>query len=152
MPHCICWLFQGQPVSQAQAGRLMKSQVWTGVYTVILVEGQDMPDCGQGDIYVRFRLGDQRVRSKVSSSLSPFIFLLLLLSLFPVLITSSRLFLCFYTSILFFSQYLIKPFPPPLPPAILFLVVHIPRFRYSVRSTHLPPPLSDGFSQASLLW
>ncbi|KAK7160158.1 hypothetical protein R3I93_007961 [Phoxinus phoxinus] len=55
---------KGQPVSQAQAGRLMKSQVWTGVYTVILVEGQDMPDCGQGDVYVRFRLGDQRVRSK----------------------------------------------------------------------------------------
>ncbi|XDV28760.1 hypothetical protein PO909_031975 [Leuciscus waleckii] len=55
---------KGQPVSQAQAGRLMKSQVWTGVYTVILVEGQDMPDCGHGDIYVRFRLGDQRVRSK----------------------------------------------------------------------------------------
>jgi hypothetical protein len=69
MPYCICWLFQGQ-----QAGRLMKNQVWTGVYTVILVEGQDMPDCGQGDIYVRFRLGDQRVRSKVSSSLSCFLF------------------------------------------------------------------------------
>lgn len=95
MPYCVCCLFQGQPVSQAQAGRLTKSQVWTGVYTVILVEGQDMPDCGQGDIYVRFRLGDQRVRSKVSSSLSPFILLLLLLSLFPMLITSSRLFLCF---------------------------------------------------------
>uniref|UniRef100_A0A672QVD8 Multiple C2 and transmembrane domain-containing protein 2-like n=1 Tax=Sinocyclocheilus grahami TaxID=75366 RepID=A0A672QVD8_SINGR len=41
-----------------------KNQVWTGIYTVILVEGQDMPDCGQGDVYARFRVGDQRVRSK----------------------------------------------------------------------------------------
>ncbi|XP_056334371.1 multiple C2 and transmembrane domain-containing protein 2 isoform X2 [Danio aesculapii] len=55
---------KGQPISQAQFGRFTKSQVWSGVYTVILVEGQDMPDCGQGDVYVRFRLGDQRVRSK----------------------------------------------------------------------------------------
>uniref|UniRef100_A0A8C1GS34 Multiple C2 domains, transmembrane 2a n=1 Tax=Cyprinus carpio TaxID=7962 RepID=A0A8C1GS34_CYPCA len=64
---CMCWLFQGQPVSQAQVGRFtcgQKNQVWTGIYTVILVEGQDMPDCGQGDIYVRLRVGDQRVRSK----------------------------------------------------------------------------------------
>ncbi|XP_073706261.1 multiple C2 and transmembrane domain-containing protein 2 [Garra rufa] len=58
---------KGQPISQAQVGRLMcaqRTQVWTGIYTVILVEGQDMPDCGQGDVYVRFRMGDQRVRSK----------------------------------------------------------------------------------------
>ncbi|KTF88743.1 hypothetical protein cypCar_00040492 [Cyprinus carpio] len=58
---------KGQPVSQAQVGRFtcgQKNQVWTGIYTVILVEGQDMPDCGQGDIYVRLRVGDQRVRSK----------------------------------------------------------------------------------------
>ncbi|XP_051512806.1 multiple C2 and transmembrane domain-containing protein 2-like [Myxocyprinus asiaticus] len=58
---------KGQPISQAQVARLMggqKCQVWSGVYSVILVEGQDMPDCGQGDIYVRFRVGDQRVRSK----------------------------------------------------------------------------------------
>uniref|UniRef100_A0A8C1C459 Multiple C2 domains, transmembrane 2a n=1 Tax=Cyprinus carpio carpio TaxID=630221 RepID=A0A8C1C459_CYPCA len=40
------------------------NQVWTGIYTVILVEGQNMPDCGQGDVYVRFRVGEQRVRSK----------------------------------------------------------------------------------------
>uniref|UniRef100_A0A8C2JS10 Multiple C2 domains, transmembrane 2a n=1 Tax=Cyprinus carpio TaxID=7962 RepID=A0A8C2JS10_CYPCA len=41
-----------------------RNQVWTGIYTVILVEGQNMPDCGQGDVYVRFRVGEQRVRSK----------------------------------------------------------------------------------------
>uniref|UniRef100_A0A671KQB1 Multiple C2 and transmembrane domain-containing protein 2-like n=1 Tax=Sinocyclocheilus anshuiensis TaxID=1608454 RepID=A0A671KQB1_9TELE len=64
---CMCWLFQGQPISPAQVMQLMcgqRNQVWTGIYTVILVEGQDMPDCGQGDVYVRFRVGDQRVRSK----------------------------------------------------------------------------------------
>lgn len=58
---------KGQPISQAQVGRLMggqRSQVWSGVYSVFLVEGQDMADSGQGDIYVRFRVGDQRVRSK----------------------------------------------------------------------------------------
>ncbi|XP_059420914.1 multiple C2 and transmembrane domain-containing protein 2-like [Carassius carassius] len=58
---------KGQPVSQAQVGRFtcgQKNQVWTGIYTVVLFEGQDMPDCGQGDVYVRFRVGDQRVRSK----------------------------------------------------------------------------------------
>uniref|UniRef100_A0A671KRD1 Multiple C2 and transmembrane domain-containing protein 2-like n=1 Tax=Sinocyclocheilus anshuiensis TaxID=1608454 RepID=A0A671KRD1_9TELE len=55
------------PISPAQVMQLMcgqRNQVWTGIYTVILVEGQDMPDCGQGDVYVRFRVGDQRVRSK----------------------------------------------------------------------------------------
>ncbi|KAI2653593.1 Multiple C2 and transmembrane domain-containing protein 2 [Labeo rohita] len=58
---------KGQPISPAQVGRLMgaqKTQIWSGIYTVILVEGRDMPDCGQGDVYVRFRVGDQRVRSK----------------------------------------------------------------------------------------
>uniref|UniRef100_A0A8C1HDI7 Multiple C2 domains, transmembrane 2a n=1 Tax=Cyprinus carpio carpio TaxID=630221 RepID=A0A8C1HDI7_CYPCA len=58
---------KGQPISPAQVMRLMcgqRNQVWTGIYTVILVEGQNMPDCGQGDVYVRFRVGEQRVRSK----------------------------------------------------------------------------------------
>uniref|UniRef100_A0AAY4BLR6 C2 domain-containing protein n=1 Tax=Denticeps clupeoides TaxID=299321 RepID=A0AAY4BLR6_9TELE len=43
---------------------IKRSQVWGGVYTVILVEGQDMADVGQGDVYVRFRLGEQKFRSK----------------------------------------------------------------------------------------
>ncbi|XP_035381206.1 multiple C2 and transmembrane domain-containing protein 2 isoform X2 [Electrophorus electricus] len=41
-----------------------KSQVWSGVYTLVLVEGQDMPEGSQGDVYVRFRLGEQRCRSR----------------------------------------------------------------------------------------
>lgn len=39
--------------------------MWTGVLGITLVEGQDLPMYGQGDIYVRFRLGDQKYKSKV---------------------------------------------------------------------------------------
>lgn len=42
----------------------LRNQMWTGVLCITLVEGQDMPQCGQGDIYVRFRLGDQKYKSK----------------------------------------------------------------------------------------
>lgn len=42
-----------------------KSQMWTEVLVITLVEGQDLPQYGQGDIYVRFRLGDQKYKSKV---------------------------------------------------------------------------------------
>ncbi|XP_037538806.1 multiple C2 and transmembrane domain-containing protein 2 [Nematolebias whitei] len=42
----------------------MKNQMWTGVLHITLVEGQDLPQYGQGDIYVRFRLGDQKYKSK----------------------------------------------------------------------------------------
>ncbi|XP_037834238.1 multiple C2 and transmembrane domain-containing protein 2 isoform X2 [Kryptolebias marmoratus] len=42
----------------------MKNQIWTGVLHITLVEGQDLPQYGQGDIYVRFRLGDQKYKSK----------------------------------------------------------------------------------------
>ncbi|KAM8891283.1 multiple C2 and transmembrane domain-containing protein 2 isoform 2-T3 [Spinachia spinachia] len=42
----------------------LKNQMWTGVLEITLVEGQDMPQIGHGDIYVRFRLGDQKYKSK----------------------------------------------------------------------------------------
>lgn len=42
-----------------------KNQMWTGVLEITLVEGQDLPQYGQGDNYVRFRLGDQKYKSKV---------------------------------------------------------------------------------------
>lgn len=45
-----------------------KSRLWTGALAITLVEGQDLPQCGQGDIYVRFRLGDQKYKSKVRLS------------------------------------------------------------------------------------
>uniref|UniRef100_H3DPI3 Multiple C2 domains, transmembrane 2a n=1 Tax=Tetraodon nigroviridis TaxID=99883 RepID=H3DPI3_TETNG len=41
-----------------------KNQMWTEVLRITLVEGQDLPQYGQGDIYVRFRLGDQKYKSK----------------------------------------------------------------------------------------
>ncbi|XP_033997476.1 multiple C2 and transmembrane domain-containing protein 2 isoform X1 [Trematomus bernacchii] len=42
----------------------LKNQKWTGVLGVTLVEGLDLPQYGEGDIYVRFRLGDQKYKSK----------------------------------------------------------------------------------------
>ncbi|XP_047453037.1 multiple C2 and transmembrane domain-containing protein 2 isoform X2 [Mugil cephalus] len=42
----------------------LKNQMWSGVLRVTLVEGQNMPQYGQGDVYVRFRLGDQKYKSK----------------------------------------------------------------------------------------
>ncbi|XP_071356000.1 multiple C2 and transmembrane domain-containing protein 2 isoform X3 [Trachinotus anak] len=42
----------------------LKNQMWTGVLRITLVEGQDLPQYGHGDIYVRFRLGDQKYKSK----------------------------------------------------------------------------------------
>ncbi|XP_051985701.1 multiple C2 and transmembrane domain-containing protein 2-like [Xyrauchen texanus] len=46
------------------ADSLKKSQQWTGIYTITLVEGQDLPVDGQGDVFVRFKLGDQKYKSK----------------------------------------------------------------------------------------
>uniref|UniRef100_A0A7N8X5E0 Multiple C2 domains, transmembrane 2a n=1 Tax=Mastacembelus armatus TaxID=205130 RepID=A0A7N8X5E0_9TELE len=43
---------------------VLKNQMWTGVLGITLVEGQDLPQYGHGDIYVRFRLGDQKYKSK----------------------------------------------------------------------------------------
>ncbi|XP_022065728.2 multiple C2 and transmembrane domain-containing protein 2 isoform X1 [Acanthochromis polyacanthus] len=42
----------------------LKNQMWTGVLGITLVEGEHLPQYGQGDIYVRFRLGDQKYKSK----------------------------------------------------------------------------------------
>lgn len=42
----------------------LRNQMWNGVLGIALVEGQDLPQHGQGDIYVRFRLGDQKYKSK----------------------------------------------------------------------------------------
>ncbi|XP_066558075.1 multiple C2 and transmembrane domain-containing protein 2 isoform X2 [Amia ocellicauda] len=43
---------------------LRKSQLWSAVVGITLVEGQDLPDDGQGEVFVRFRLGDQKYKSK----------------------------------------------------------------------------------------
>ncbi|XP_034426718.1 multiple C2 and transmembrane domain-containing protein 2 isoform X1 [Hippoglossus hippoglossus] len=44
---------------------LKKSQLWTSVVSVTLVEGQELPvDTQGGQLFVRFRLGEQRYKSK----------------------------------------------------------------------------------------
>ncbi|KAJ7999370.1 hypothetical protein DPEC_G00193690 [Dallia pectoralis] len=51
-----------------QSGRLSdslrKCQLWSGVVGVTLVEGQNLPEDGPGEVFVRFRLGDQRYKSR----------------------------------------------------------------------------------------
>uniref|UniRef100_A0A3P8TCJ7 Multiple C2 domains, transmembrane 2a n=1 Tax=Amphiprion percula TaxID=161767 RepID=A0A3P8TCJ7_AMPPE len=63
----VCLMFRDATIkknaSKAQKNQL-KNQMWTGVLGITLVEGQDLPQYGQGDIYVRFRLGDQKYKSK----------------------------------------------------------------------------------------
>ena len=55
-----------------------KNQMWSRVVGITLVEGQDLPQYGHGDIYVRLRLGDQKYKSKVGRfSKSLFLFPLL---------------------------------------------------------------------------
>ncbi|XP_060779957.1 multiple C2 and transmembrane domain-containing protein 2 isoform X3 [Neoarius graeffei] len=49
---------------QLRGAAVQKSQVWGGVYTVVLVEGQDIAEGGQGDVFVRIKLGEQRFQSK----------------------------------------------------------------------------------------
>ncbi|KAM4618256.1 multiple C2 and transmembrane domain-containing protein 2 [Polymixia lowei] len=60
---------QGQTAAAAQSQahaqkNQLKNHLWSGVFSVTLVEGQDLPQHGQGDVYARFRLGDQKYKSK----------------------------------------------------------------------------------------
>uniref|UniRef100_A0A8C8ESI8 C2 domain-containing protein n=1 Tax=Oncorhynchus tshawytscha TaxID=74940 RepID=A0A8C8ESI8_ONCTS len=52
---------------QRSAEATKNSQLWSGVFGITLVEGQDMPENVQGDIYVRYRLGEQKYKSKVTN-------------------------------------------------------------------------------------
>ncbi|KAJ8003242.1 hypothetical protein DPEC_G00167370 [Dallia pectoralis] len=56
---------QNQDKAQTQrAAEVTNCQLWSGVFGITLVEGQGMPEYGQGDIYVRYRLGEQKYKSK----------------------------------------------------------------------------------------
>lgn len=49
-------------------GKKSKSQMWNSVVTVVLVEGKNllpMDDNGLSDPYVKFRLGNEKYKSKV---------------------------------------------------------------------------------------
>ena len=48
----------------------LKTQIWSSVVTVVLVEGHNllaMDDNGFSDPYVKFRLGNEKYKSKVST-------------------------------------------------------------------------------------
>ncbi|KAL8606470.1 hypothetical protein ACOMHN_015559 [Nucella lapillus] len=52
----------------ASSSKKLKLQMWTGVVTIVLVDGKDlvpMDDNGLSDPYVKFRLGNEKYRSKV---------------------------------------------------------------------------------------
>lgn len=48
--------------------RKLKMQIWSGIVNIVLVEGHDlmaMDDNGLSDPYVKFRLGQEKYKSKV---------------------------------------------------------------------------------------
>ncbi|XP_035654477.1 multiple C2 and transmembrane domain-containing protein 2-like isoform X1 [Oncorhynchus keta] len=55
---------QDKDQTQGSAEATNMSQLWSGVFGITLLEGQDMPEYGQGDVYVRYRLGEQKYKSK----------------------------------------------------------------------------------------
>uniref|UniRef100_A0A8C9U047 Multiple C2 and transmembrane domain containing 2 n=1 Tax=Scleropages formosus TaxID=113540 RepID=A0A8C9U047_SCLFO len=55
----------GTPTQRGlQPDALRKRQLWSAVVRVTLVEAQDLSVDGQGDVYVLFRLGNQKFKSK----------------------------------------------------------------------------------------
>eukprot|EP00063_Salmo_salar_P029756 XP_014004591.1 PREDICTED: multiple C2 and transmembrane domain-containing protein 2-like isoform X4 [Salmo salar] len=55
---------QDKDQTQGSAEATNMSQLWSGVFGITLLEGQDMPEYGQGNVYVRYRLGEQKYKSK----------------------------------------------------------------------------------------
>uniref|UniRef100_A0A182NHJ8 C2 domain-containing protein n=1 Tax=Anopheles dirus TaxID=7168 RepID=A0A182NHJ8_9DIPT len=60
--------FQRNP-KLADASRRLKSQIWSSVVTIVLIEAKGLPpdaENGLNDVYVRFRLGNEKYKSKAS--------------------------------------------------------------------------------------
>uniref|UniRef100_A0A8P4FYN9 Multiple C2 domains, transmembrane 2a n=1 Tax=Dicentrarchus labrax TaxID=13489 RepID=A0A8P4FYN9_DICLA len=64
---CLMFRDQNQATPTQRPAETQRNQsknpLWTGVLRITLVEGLDLPQHGQGDIYVRFRLGDQKYKT-----------------------------------------------------------------------------------------
>ncbi|XP_055619934.1 multiple C2 and transmembrane domain-containing protein isoform X2 [Toxorhynchites rutilus septentrionalis] len=53
----------------ADASRRLKSQIWSSVVTIVLIEAKGLPpdtENGPNEVYVRFRLGNEKYKSKTS--------------------------------------------------------------------------------------
>ncbi|XP_065086202.1 multiple C2 and transmembrane domain-containing protein isoform X2 [Ochlerotatus camptorhynchus] len=53
----------------ADASRRLKSQIWSSVVTIVLIEAKGLPPDAENvlnDVYVRFRLGNEKYKSKTS--------------------------------------------------------------------------------------
>lgn len=111
-----------------------KNRMWTGVLGVTLVEGQDLPQYGQADIYVRFRLGDQKYKSKVGAIVK------LRSSSFPIPLSPFFFFL---------KSTLCVALPPPSPPPLPYLEAAPLSQQVSVSDS--PPPWLTGPWQKQLI-
>ncbi|KAJ8304732.1 hypothetical protein KUTeg_018315 [Tegillarca granosa] len=62
-------------ILSSDSSKKLKNQIWSGVVTIVLVEGRDlmpMDDNGFSDPYVKFRLGPEKYKSKhKSKTLNP---------------------------------------------------------------------------------
>lgn len=66
-----CDLFQyfRRTMKVGEAAKKLKTQIWSSVVTIVLVEGKNllpMDDNGYSDPYIKFRLGNEKYKSKVS--------------------------------------------------------------------------------------
>lgn len=68
MPFEKCQYFQRNP-RLAETSKRMKSQIWSSVVTITLIEAKNLPNDTENNVcepYVRFRLGNEKYKSKTS--------------------------------------------------------------------------------------